>query len=305
MKVMALNQYGDPEVLQPLDLPTPKPQGGEVRIKTRALSINPVNYKWRKNGPFKDFPVVLGWDVSGVVDGLGSNVSEFSVGNEVFGMVRFPQEGRAYAEYVTAPVTDVALKPQSLSHPDAAAMTLAALTAHQAFEKMNLRAGQRVLIHAAAGGVGHFAVQLAKARGATVIGTASSKNWDFVLGPGADEFVDYYQQPFEDQVAGVDAVLSTVSGDTLPRSFEVLKWGGWLVNIAGKPSGELAQARGVHAEHILVYPSKADLEMLSALYEAGQLKPYVSQTFPLERVADAHRAQESGRTVGKIVLEVG
>ena len=304
MKVMAIRQYGGPEVLQPLDLPTPQPQGDEVRLKTHALSINPVDYKWRKKGPFENFPVVLGWDVSGVVDALGPNVSEFSVGDEVFGMVRFPREGRAYAEYVTAPVTDVALKPRSLGHLEAAAMTLAALTAHQAFEKMNLQAGQRVLIHAAAGGVGHFAVQLAKARGATVIGTASSKNRDFVLALGADEFVDYHAQPFEKQVAGVDAVLSTVEGDTLPRSFEVLKQGGWLVSIAGQPPGELVQARGVHAEHILVHPSKADLETLSALYEAGQLKPHVSQTFALEGVADAHRAQESGRTVGKIVLEV-
>lgn len=304
MKAMTIHRYGDPDVFTRESLPVPTPAHGEVLVRVRAVSVNPVDYKWRRQGSFTHFPVVLGWDISGVVEGLGPDTTDFAPGDEVFGMVRFPKEGRAYAQYVAAPVGDLARKPASLGHREAAALTLAPLTAHQAFETMGLSAGQTVLIHAAAGGVGHLAVQLARARGAHVIGSASTRNRDFVLGLGADEFIDYTAQPFEWQVSGVDAVLDAVGGDTLTRSYGVLRPGGWLVTIAGQVSEELAQKHGVHAARILVHPSRADLETLAALYEAGQLKPHVSQTFPLERVDDAHRALETGRTVGKIVLDV-
>ena len=226
---------------------------------------------------------------------------------EVYGMIRFPAEGRAYAEYVTAAPGDLAHKPATLSHTQAAAMTLAALTAHQAFEKMKLQAGQTVLIHAAAGGVGHFAVQLAKVRGATVIATASGRNAAFVRSLGADTVIDYTAAPFETQLSGVDAVFDTVGGDTRTRSLGVIRPGGWLVSIVGnltEQEAAQAQQRGIHAAWIWVTPSRPDLDVLSALAVSGQLRPHVSQTFPLERVADAHRAQETGRTVGKIVLEV-
>lgn len=304
MKAMTMHRYGDPDVLVPESLAIPRAAHGEVLVRVRAVSVNPVDYKWRRQGSFIRFPVVLGWDISGVVEGLGPETSDFAVGDEVFGMVRFPKEGRAYAQYVAAPASDLARKPASLSHRDAAALTLAPLTAHQAFETMGLSAGQTVLIHAAAGGVGHLAVQLAKARGARVIGSASARNRDFVMMLGADEFVDYTARPFEDQVSGVDAVLDAVGGDTLTRSYGALRPGGWLVTIAGQPVEALAQQHGIHAVRILVHPSRADLETLVGLYEAGQLKPHVSQSFPLERVADAHRALETGRTVGKIVLDV-
>lgn len=304
MKAMTLHEYGDPDVLRAEELPTPEPTSGEVLVRVQAVSINPVDYKWRRNGPFKTFPVVLGWDVSGTVEALGPGVTDFRVGDEVFGMVRFPGEGRAYAKYVAAPASHLAPKPAGLGHDGAAAMTLAALTAHQTFEKMGLRAGQTVLIHAGAGGVGHFAVQLARARGARVIATASGPNLDFVRGLGADEVVDYRERPFEERVSGVDAVLDTVGGDTQTRSFGVLPPGGWLVTIVGQPNAELAQERGVQAERILVHPSREHLELFSRLVASGQLRPHVSRTFPLEQVADAHRAQETGRTVGKIVLEV-
>ncbi len=306
MKAMTLHQYGDFDVFQLEQIEVPRPSSGEVLVKVQAVSINPVDYKWRKGGPFKDFPVILGWDISGTVTTLGPGVTEFKLGDVVFGMVRFPAEGRAYAEYVTAPVTDIALKPSSLSFNDAAAMTLAALTAHQAFETMALSSGQTVLIHAAAGGVGHFAVQLAKARGAKVIGTASSQNRDFVLGLGADEFVDYHTQPFEEVVKDVDAVLDGIGKDNQSRSYAVLKSGGQLVSIVGPPpSLQSFFEKNIQATNILVHPSREQLEHLSHLFESGQLKPHVSQTFPLEQVSDAHRAQETGRTVGKIVLEVG
>ena len=307
MKAIAIEQYGGPEVLTPMDVPAPQPTDGEVRVKVHAVSINPVDCQTREDNrlQYTDFPVVLGWDIAGVVDAVGAGVSEFRVGDEVFGMIRFPHEGRAYAEYVTAPVSEIARKPQGLSHVEAAAMTLAALTAHQAFDTMQLVAGQTVLIHAAAGGVGHFAVQLAKARGARVIATASAANRDFVTGLGADQVIDYRARPFEEQVANVDAVLVTVLGDTLPRSVAVLKRGGWLVSLTGAPSAEQAEQAGVHAEQIAVHTSNVDLEYLTTLAESGQLKPHISQTFPLEQAAAAHRSQETGRTVGKIVLRVG
>lgn len=305
MKAMVIQQYGGPEVLTPADLSVPQPAAGEVRVKVYAASVNPVDYKRRMSWPSQPLPVVLGWDVSGVVDALGEGVTDFGIGDTVYGMIRFPEEGRAYAEYVVAAATELALKPESLSHTEAAAMTLAPLTAHQAFETMGLKAGQTILIHAAAGGVGHYAVQLAKARGARVIGTASSRNKDFVLGLGSDEFVDYHERPFEEQVAEVDAVFDCVGGDTLPRSFGVIKKGGWLVSIASKPLSEQAEQHGIQAAWIWVVPSRADLDYLTSLVVSGKLRSHVSQTYPLEKVADAHRALETGRTVGKIVLEVG
>ena len=304
MKAMIIRQYGEPEVFQTEDLPLPQPGSGEVLVKVRAISVNPVDYKWRQAGPFTDFPVVLGWDISGTVQTLGEGVTRFKAGDEVFGMLRFPKEGRAYAEYVSAPVSDLALKPANLSHPEAAAMTLAALTAYQALETVQLRAGQSILIHAGAGGVGHYAVQLAKARGARIIATASAHNRDFVLGLGADEVIDYHARPFEEQISGLDAVLDTVGGDTLPRSFAVLRRGGKLVSIAGEPPKEQTQQAGVQAQRIMVHPSSTDLEVLAGLAESGQLKSHISQIFTLEQVAEAHRAQQTGRTVGKIVLTV-
>lgn len=309
MKVMAIQQYGGPEVLEPLELPVPEPGAGEVRVKVHAVSINPVDFRARRQDylGYTDFPVVLGWDISGVVDALGSDVTDFKVGDEVYGMIHFPEQGRAYAEYVTAPVAEIALKPQRLSHVEAAATTLAALTALQNLDEMKLQKEQTILIHAGSGGVGHFAVQLAKARGAKVVATASGKNRDFVLGLGADEFVDYREQRFEDVVKDVDAVLDTVGGDTLIRSFRVVKPGGWVVSIVTQMTDELteqAKQAGINAVWNVVHPSKADLEQLSTLAQSGQLEPHISQTFPLERVADAHRAQESGHAVGKLVLTV-
>ena len=305
---MAIQEYGGPEVLLPMDLPTPQPADGEVLVRVHAASINPVDFQARRGKlQYADFPVVLGWDVSGVVDALGAGVDEFGVGDEVYGMIRFPEQGRAYAEYVTAPVAEVAPKPRALSHAEAAAMALAPLTALRAFEEMDLRAGQTVLIHAGSGGVGHFAVQLAKARGAEVIATTSEKNRDFVSSLGADDVLDYRARPFEEQVSGVDAVFDTVGGDTFTRSFRVVKPDGRVVGIVTPMTDELAeQARraGINANWISVAPSRPGLEELSALAESGRLKPHVSRTFPLEQVADAHRAQETGHAVGKIVLAV-
>jgi len=287
---MVLNQYGGPELLTLEDLPVPTPSSGEVLIQVHAVSVNPVDFKRRRGWANQPLPVILGWDVSGEITALGEGVTDFKLGDAVFGMIRFPLEGRAYAEYVTAPVTDIALKPSGLSHLEAAAMTLAPLTAHQAFDTLKLEVGQTVLIHAAAGGVGHFAVQLAKARGAKVIGTASSRNRDFVLGLSTDHFVDYHAQPFEEQVlewtggAGVDTVLDGVGGDNQSRSYSVLKPGGALVSIVGPPPPlEGFEDKNLRATHILVHPSRTQLEFLSKLVQEGKLRPHVSQTFALER----------------------
>ncbi|PYE53745.1 NADP-dependent oxidoreductase [Deinococcus yavapaiensis] len=304
MKAMTIHAYGDPDVFRLEDLPLPSPAPGEVLVRVRALSVNPVDTKWRRKGPFGAFPVVLGWDVSGTVEALGDGVSAFEIGDAVFGMVRFPSEGRAYAQYVAAPASHLHRVPTSLGFRDAAAMTLAALTAQQGLTAMRLQAGQTVLIHAAAGGVGHFAVQLAKLRGARVIGTASTRNHDFVRSLGADEVIDYRARPFEEQVERVDAVFDCVGGETQTRSFAVLEPGGTLVTIVGKPSQELAASRGVTAIGFLVHPSNEDLAFLAARVDAAELRPHVSEVLSLEKMADAHRAVESGRTVGKIVLDV-
>ena len=306
MKAMIIRQTGGPDVFEAADLPTPTPAAGEVRVRVRAVSVNPVDYKTRQANGFRyPFPIVLGWDVAGTVDAVGEGVTRLQPGDDVFGMVRFPQEGRAYAEFVTAPETDLALKPPTLSFVDAAATTLAALTAQQALDHMDLRAGQSLLVHAAAGGVGHFAVQLARARGARVIGTASGANRDFVTGLGADAFVDYTAGRFEEAVGQVDAVLDAVGGETFTRSYSVVKPGGWLVTIAASPKPEAAPRTDIHTERILVKPSYTDLEALAALYEAGQLRPHMSHTFPLDGVAEAHRLLEERHVVGKVVLEVG
>ncbi len=297
---------GEPDVFELADLPTPTPQAGEVLVRVHAASVNPVDFKQRRSNGFQyPFPIILGWDVAGTVEAVGEGVTRLKVGDAVFGMVRFPKQGRAYAEYVTAPETDLAVKPEGMSFTDAAATTLAALTARQALEHMNLQAGQTLLVQAAAGGVGHYAVQLAKARGARVIGTASGANRDFVLGLGADEFVDYTAGPFEDAVGQVDAVLDAVGGETFTRSYAVVKPGGWLVTIAATLKPAEAPRTDIHAERILVKPSHTDLELLARLFEAGQLRPHVSRTFPLEQVADAHRLLEDRHVVGKVVLDVG
>jgi NADPH:quinone reductase-like Zn-dependent oxidoreductase len=306
MKAMTIHHYGNPDAFQLEDLPVPQPAAGEVRVKVQAVSINPVDLAIRQ-GIFMQYelPAVVGWDLAGTVEALGEGVSRFKIGDEVFGMVRFPKPGRAYAAFVTAPETDLALKPPGMSMAQAAATTLAALTAEQALELMDLKAGQTLLIHAAVGGVGHFAVQLAKARGARVIGTASGKNREVALALGVDQFIDYTTERFEDAVGQVDAVFDCVGGETFTRSYAVLRPEGHLVTIAATPNPTTAPRSDIFAQTFLVAPNHTQLERFAQLFENGQLVPHISQVFPLERVADAHRAQETKRTVGKIVLEVG
>src|SRR6266851_4676498 len=227
MKAIRIHNYGGPEALQYEDAPRPKPQAGEVLVRVHAAGVNPIDWKVRE-GHMKDFwphkfPLILGWDLSGVVEEIGAGVSRFKKGDEVYSVPDVSRNG-AYAEYIVVRESEVALKPKALHHIRAAAVPLAVLTAWQAlFDTVQLQPRQRVLIHGAAGGVGHFAVQLAKLKGAHVVGTASAKNHEMLNKLGADELVDYTIQRFEDVTRNIDVVLDTIGGDTQERSWQVLK----------------------------------------------------------------------------------
>ncbi|MER6393251.1 NADP-dependent oxidoreductase [Streptomyces sp. CA-243310] len=306
MRAVVVSQWGGPEVLVEREIERPEPGMGEVLVRVRAAGVNPVDWKTRESGgliPWGPVPAV-GWDVSGTVEAVGPGVTLYRVGDEVYGMPRFPQQAGAYAEYVTAPARHFARKPASLDHVEAAALPLAALTAWQALvDTAGVSAGQRVLVHAAAGGVGHLAVQIAKARGAYVIGTASAAKHALLRDLGADEVIDYRTADFEDVVSDIDVVIDAMGGDHGQRSLKVLKPGGHLVTLPG-PDGLPADAEGVHATWLLVEPDLKGLEGIAALVEQGLLKPLVDTVLPLEQAAKAHEIGERGRTTGKIVLTV-
>jgi NADPH:quinone reductase-like Zn-dependent oxidoreductase len=307
MHAVRLYHYGAADDLTYEETEQPEQQTGEVLIRVQAAGVNPADWKTRigygePEGDLKA-PIILGWDVAGVVEELGSGVSQFAPGDEVYGMVRFPEFGNAYAEYVAAPVTDLAKKPAILSFAEAAAAPLALLTAWQAlFEAADLRSGQTILIHGAAGGVGHFAVQLAKWKGARVIGTASARNADFLRSLGADQVIDYTRERFEEVAQNMDAVLDTQGDETQERSYAVLKPGGILVAITQMPDESLAQAHHVKAAGVLVRPSGAQLAQAADLFETGKLHVEVTHTLPLAEAANAHRLSEEGHTRGKIAL---
>ncbi len=309
MNVVQIRQYGQPEVLTFEQIPRPKPAPGELLVRVLAAGVNPVDLKTRAGGGIAGrygadyFPLILGWDISGIVEEIGPGVSSFKVGDAVFGMPRFPDVAAAYAEYVTAPAVDLALKPESIDHIHAAALPLVSLTAWQAlFEAADLRAGQRILIHAAAGGVGHIAVQLAKWKNAFVIGTASGRNAEFLAEIGLDQFVDYQTHRFEDVAADVDVVLDTMAGDVRERSWAVLKPGGVIVSILGPPSAETATRYGVRTAAVFVHPDGNQLAEIAALVDEGRLKPNVEAVYSLAEVAQAHGHVQEGHTRGKVVL---
>ncbi len=311
MKAIILKEAGGPENLIISDIPVPLPKKGEVLIKVKAISINPVDIKTRKglalyNSLKGDKPVILGWDIAGEVVQAGEEVTTLEEGDEVFGMVNFPGHGKAYAEYVAVPAGHLAEKPELVSTQEAVAGTLAALTAWQVLlDEAKLQAGEKVLIHAAAGGVGHFAVQIAKYLGAYVIGTASEANYDFVKELGADDFVDYSKEKFEELVKDADVVFDTVGGDNPLRSLNVLKEGGRLVAIAGGITDEvkqLAETRKIKAWPYLVKSNGDDMEQIAELMEAGTIKAHISKEFSFGEIAEAHRQIETGKTRGKIVV---
>jgi NADPH:quinone reductase-like Zn-dependent oxidoreductase len=308
MKAIRIHNYGGPEVLQYEDAPRPKPQAGEVLIRVHAAGVNPIDWKVRE-GHMKDFwphkfPLVLGWDLSGVVEEVGPQVSQFKKGDEVYSLPDPTRDG-AYADYIVARESELALKPNSLHHIRAAAVPLAALTAWQSlFDTAQLQPGQRVLIHAGSGGVGHFAVQLAKWKGAYVFATASTKNQDLLRELGVDEPVDYTQQRFENVVRDIDIVLDTLGGETQQRSWSVLKKGGVLVSLVQPPSEEKAEELGVRAAILGAQPNGAQLAEIAKIIDSGKLAPVIDRILPLSEVRRAHELSKSGHTHGKIVLRV-
>lgn len=308
MKAVCVYSYGGPGVLVYEDAPRPHPGPGEVLIRVHAAGINPVDWKIRE-GHLKEMlhhtlPLVLGWDVSGVVETVGSGVLRMKVHDEIYSRPDIMRDG-AYAEFIVIRESEVALKPTSVDHVHAAALPLAGLTAWQALlEAGGLTAGQRVLIHAAAGGVGTLAVQLAKEKGAHVIGTASTRNREFLLGLGVDQVVDYTKERFEEVVEPVDLVFDTMGGETQDRSWIVLKRGGILVSIVTPPSSEIAEAHGVRQAFVFTQPNSAQLAEIAKLVDGGKLKAIVDTVLPLAEAKKAHQLGERGHTRGKIVLKV-
>lgn len=304
MRKVIQSRLGSPEVLETVEAEIPVPGPTEVLVAVKAAGVNPVDWKVRNGGGLGDPPFSVGWDVSGVVTEVGPGVTRFKPGDEVFGMPRFPLEAAAYADYVTAPSRHLALKPSAMSHTQAAGLSLAGLTGWQALvATAGLEAGQRVLIPAAAGGVGHLAVQIAKSRGAYVIGTASAAKHDFVRGLGADEVIDYQSVEVDSQVSDVDILLATVAGQ-IRELASTLVAGGLVVALNGTDVEAVhwAAQNGLRAAFMLVEPDRSDLEILADLAGSGRLTVHVDTVFPLSEAANAHRLGEQGRTIGKIIL---
>lgn len=315
MDAIRVYQFGGPEQLIFEQAPRPEPAAGEVLIRVHATGVLPAEWKMRQ-GFFRNvfpttFPYIPGSAMAGVVEEVGPGVTAFQSGQAVFGR----SIHGTYAEYTTTAVEPPALtpttfslltlKPDSLSFDEAAAISGGATTAWQAlFGDGELQAGQRVLIHGAAGGVGSFAVQFAHWKGAHVIGTASTNNVDFVRSLGAETVIDYTTTPFEDVVRDVDLVLDTIGGDVLRRSLDVIKWGGTLVSLLGVPEQATAQERGIRAMKNAATPTSNDLQTIAQLIGEGQVKVTIARTFPLREARQAHELSQTGHGRGRIVLHL-
>jgi NADPH:quinone reductase-like Zn-dependent oxidoreductase len=315
MKAVQIHEFGDVDVLHYEEVERPEPQAGEVLVRVRAASINLVDALSRQfplpvTSGAKGLPYILGWDISGEVVALGVGATQFAIGDQVYGMPRFPGEAKAYSEYTTAPVADLAGKPQRLTHEEAAGVPMAGLIAWQAlFEVAHLQAGQSIFISGGSGGVGHFALQLAIWKGAKVFTTTSTRNVAFVRNLGADVVIDYTRQDFREVVKEVDVVLDTISEDVLKHAFEVVRRGGIVVSLPGHKGGgalgeQLAPRYGVTFSLPLVHPSGEQMAAMVPLFEAGQLKTHLEAVFPLQDVAQAHQLIEGGHVRGKVVLTV-
>ena len=312
MTAVTQDEFGGPEVLHLAEVPRPEPTLTEVLVRVDAAGVNPADWKTRSGrgtaalwGPP---PFTLGWDAAGVVEAVGPGVTTLREGDRVFGMAWFPRQAGAYAEYVTAPSRHFARTPEGLSQVEAGGLALAGLTAWQTLvDTAQVAAGQRVLVHAAAGGVGHLAVQIAAARGARVVGTASAGKHEFVRSLGAAEVVDYRAARFEDVAEPVDVVLDLVGPENALRSLTALRPGGILVTDPGIATPEVrarADELGVRVAGFLVEPDRAGLTALADLVTAGKLRVHVDTVLPLAEAGKAHELGETGRTTGKIVLGV-
>jgi NADPH:quinone reductase-like Zn-dependent oxidoreductase len=308
MRTITQHTFGGPEVLTIVDAPEPRPQPAEVLVRVEAIGLNPLEPRLRA-GEFPLLgppPFVLGWDISGVVE--EAQTWRFRPGDELFGMPLFPRAANAYAEAVAAPALHLTRKPASLSHVEAAALPIAGLTAWQGLVDLGgVTAGDRVLVHGGGGGVGHLAIQLAKALGAHVSTTAGPGKREFVEGFGADEVIDYTAVDFAEAVRDIDVVLDTIGGETAERSLAVLRPGGHLVTAVAEEDVALIakyEAAGMRFSGIGVDPDPVALRGLAALVDQGKLRVHVQETFPFERIADAHRLLERGHLRGKVVLTV-
>jgi NADPH:quinone reductase-like Zn-dependent oxidoreductase len=298
MRAVLLRETGGPDVLRIEDVPTPQPSEGQALIRVRAASVNPIDWKYRSGRSPKQLPAVLGNDISGTVErSLAGGLAD---GDDVFGFA--PTGG--YAEYAVSPMQVLARKPDGVSHAQAAALPVAGLTAWQAlFDHGHLQRGQTLLVAGAAGGVGHLAVQLGKHAGARVIGTGSARNREFVLGLGADEYVDYASQDVAEVVSDVDVAFDTVGGETTKTLVPTVREGGVVVVIAGPPPEAEAAERGARAEVFGASPNSEQMSKLAELVAAGTVHVEIEATFPLEDVARAHELSEGGHVRGKLILE--
>jgi NADPH:quinone reductase-like Zn-dependent oxidoreductase len=300
MQAVLMRQAGGPEVLRVEEAERPEPADGEVLIRVRAASVNPIDWKYRRGFVAKQLPAVLGQDVSGTVE--TSRAEGYVAGDDVFG---FASSG-GYAEFATAPAAAIAKKPAGLAHEQAAALPVAGLTAWQAlFDRAELSGGQTALIAGAAGGVGHLAVQFAHRVGAHVIGTGSSRNREFVLGLGADEYIDYTRQDVREAANRVDVALDTVGGEVTESLVPTVREGGIVVTIASAPPEASARERGVRAELLITSPSPDELARIAELVAAGDIIVEIAEVLPLSQVGRAHELSETGHTRGKIILTLG
>ena len=309
MKAIVINQYGGAEELVEKELSKPNIEANQVLIEMHATSINPIDWKIRagymKDGMDFDFPLILGWDAAGVVSEVGKEVANFKVGDEVF--ARPAMSNGTYAEYVAVEEELVALKPKSVSFEEAASVPLAGLTAWQCLvDYGHIKQGNKVLIHAGSGGVGSFAIQIAKSFGAYVISTASGKNEAFLKELGVDEFINYETTDFIDVVNDVDLVVDTMGGEILDESLEVVKEGGRLVSTAGQPDAEKAKAKKVTADSMWLNPNGKQLAELGDLMEKGKVKVHIGETYPLTQAGlrKAHELSETYHAKGKIVIKI-
>lgn len=312
MKAMILKEFGGVENFAIEEIPQPQINENEVLIKVSAIGINPVDIKTRKgSGMAAQFkgsqPIVLGWDVSGIITKAGKNIKDFMSGDEVFGTINFPGVGNAYSEYVAAPANQIAKKPSNISHIQAAASTLSALTAWQALvDTGNIKKGNKVLIHGATGGVGNFAIQIAKYFDTYIVGTTSETGLRFAKELGADKVIDYKNQQFEEISNNFDLILDTIGGENFIHSLKVLKPNGTIILLPSNKSSE-AQKEAPKSNtnnyyHILMHSSGKDMDKIASMLKTGSIHAFVDKTFPFEQLPEAHKALENGKIKGKVVI---
>lgn len=313
MRAYILEEFGGIDRLLLKDINIPEVADYQVLIKVKAISINPVDVRTRAGSAMAQFlkqemPLILGWDIVGQVVSVGANVTKFKVDDQVFGMVNFLGHGRGYAEYIAAPEMHLAKIPSNTNFEEAAAATLSALTVWQFLvHEAKIKSGDKILVQAASGGVGHYAVQIAKHFGAYVIGVSSFKNKDFVLSLGADEHISYDKQEVTDAISNADIVIDAFAFDSLYKSLKIVKQGGLIISLLPMISEDViekAKEKNVKIFYSLVKSNEADIQSIAELLETGAIKSHISKTFPFDKMGEAHLAMESGKTVGKIIVKV-